>query len=108
MLRIFTSQIGLYKFDDGLDISYKSNSIFSITKNIELDFKNNIITKNEYTNKYYELMRKSYIDYKYLWLKLLNMEHITLVCYCSENEYCHRYILSEILVKLGAKFYSEI
>ena len=107
-LRIFTSQISKYKLDDGLDITYKTNTIFSPTKELVMNFKNGKISEDEYTKIYYGMMRQSYKTNKPLWDKILNSEHITLLCYCPENSFCHRYLLKDILVKLGGKYYGEI
>ncbi|MFW5847982.1 MAG: DUF488 family protein [bacterium] len=105
MLRIFTGQIGEYKLEDGIDISFRTQTIFSPTKELELKIKNN---KEEYISRYYELMRNSYINNKKYWDEILNMEHITLLCYCREDSFCHRYLIKDILIKLGAKYYGEI
>ena len=35
--------------------------------------------------------------------QLLARESVTLVCYCPSPERCHRSLLAEILVKLGAR-----
>ena len=42
------------------------------------------------------------------WDKLLNQNEVVLVCFCKAWDFCHRYLLAEILVKLGCVYKGEI
>lgn len=41
------------------------------------------------------------------WAALLAREHVVLCCYCTESVQCHRFLLAEILVELGATYEGE-
>lgn len=42
------------------------------------------------------------------WDRLLKRKRITLLCYCDGREFCHRGLLVQILVKMGAKDMGEL
>lgn len=66
------------------------------------------LTEKQYTQMYYDLMRKSYKNYRKEWDELLNREKIVLCCYCASGTFCHRLLLAQILTKLGASYEGEI
>lgn len=66
------------------------------------------MTEEKYTKEYYKLMRKSYKENRNKWDKLLNQNEVVLVCFCKAGDFCHRYLLAEILVKLGCVYKGEI
>jgi len=107
MLQFNTAQFS-YRGENRFDITYATNSIFSPTKQLVLSYKYNNMSKKEYTKKYYELMRKSYKTNFNKWQDVLNREHLTFVCYCNKSSFCHRFLLKDILTKLGAKYLGEI
>lgn len=107
MLKVYTSHCK-YKGTNKLDITVKSgDKAFAPTWKIVMDYKNYKISKEEYTDKYYQLMRKSYNENRDRWNDLLNQEEVVLTCFCREG-FCHRYLLKDILVKLGAADMGEI
>ena len=55
-----------------------------------------------YVHAYRHEMRASYKAHRAAWDALLARERVTLVCYCTDAEHCHRRVLARILVKLGA------
>lgn len=55
-----------------------------------------------YVPAFIDEMRQSYRANRVAWDWLLAKETTTLVCYCVNGERCHRKLLREILVKLGA------
>ena len=57
------------------------------------------LSKKEYTAKYYDMMRKSYSENLKRWRELLNKERVSLNCYCNTENFCHRFLLVEMLVK---------
>jgi len=61
----------------------------------------------EYAPRYVEEMRLSYRTEWPAWEALLARDEVTLVCYCTNAERCHRRLLAEILVKLKAVYEGE-
>lgn len=108
MVKVFTSRLQNYKGLDGLDITYKSNSIFSPTKKLVHGYKYWRISQEEYVKIFYELMRESYNNNYKEWQRILNLKSVVLLCYCPENSFCHRFLIKDMLVKLGAEYYGEI
>ncbi|HKL43805.1 MAG TPA: DUF488 family protein [Candidatus Absconditabacterales bacterium] len=107
MLQFNTSQFS-YRGKNRFDITYKANSIFSPTKQIVYGYKYNNMSQKEYTKKYYELMRESYKNNFNDWQTVIKQPHLTFVCYCKKNDFCHRYVLKDILIKLGCEYLGEI
>ncbi|NUP13242.1 MAG: hypothetical protein HOW73_44955 [Polyangiaceae bacterium] len=63
-----------------------------------------------YVPAYTAEMRESYRCHRARWNELLARESVTLVCYCPGKPpalRCHRVLLAEILVKLGATYAGE-
>lgn len=61
-----------------------------------------------YSAAYAAEMRESYRTQRAAWRALLARESVTLVCYCTDPERCHRSLLASILEKLGAKNCGEV
>ena len=109
MLKVYTSTIWGYHGPNKLDITVKSGvKIFAPTWDMVLGYKNGTITKEEYIEKYMQMMRESYKRYKRAWTTLLNGDRVVLCCYCKPGDFCHRLLLAEILEKLGAEYCGEI
>ncbi len=70
--------------------------------------KNGLMSEKEYTDKYFALMRQSYRDHRDIWEEVLNREEVVFVCFCKSGKFCHRYLLANIFVRLGAKYMGEI
>lgn len=107
-LKVYTSQ---YKYDgeNRFDITVKSGyQMFAPTWPMVLDYKAGRITEKIYTDLYVRKMRKSYKMYKETWDWLLSQDKIVLVCFCKAGDFCHRLLLADILVKLGAEYLGEI
>jgi uncharacterized protein YeaO (DUF488 family) len=108
MVEIYTSQYG-YKGEDRLDITVKtSDGIFAPTWDMVIKYKNGILSDEEYTKMYINLLRKSYKKNKKKWEEILNRERITFVCFCGQGKFCHRLILADVFTKLGAIYKGEI
>lgn len=60
-----------------------------------------------YVAAYTREMRESFLTSRRLWDAVLAMPEVTLVCYCTDPARCHRTVLAEILVKLGATYAGE-
>ncbi len=53
-------------------------------------------------------MRKSFRTNRAAWEALLGMEQVTACCWCGRGgRFCHRRLLAEILVRLGATYGGE-
>lgn len=86
-----------------LDITVKSgNKIFAPTWDMVTGYKKGSMSKEEYTQKYLVMMRKSYKKFPMLWERILR-EHtkIALACYCEPGEFCHRHLLKEMMFKVA-------
>lgn len=42
-----------------------------------------------------------------MWLHVLSQPVVTFVCYCPKGTFCHRYILMDMLVELGAMYIGD-
>lgn len=60
-----------------------------------------------YAPLYIAEMRGSYRTHREDWDALLSHDLVTLCCYCGTAQRCHRRLLAEILVKLGATYQGE-
>lgn len=108
MLKVYTSQYN-YRGENRLDITVKSGGkVFAPTWDIVGKVKRGLITEEQYIKKYYALMRKSYKINRNIWEEILAEEEIVLVCFCKAGDFCHRLLLAEILVKLGAEYKGEV
>jgi uncharacterized protein YeaO (DUF488 family) len=109
-MKIFTAQMSKYKNKaDALDITVKSgDKNFAPSWEIVSGWKKGEISWEEYTRQYIEMMRASYRRDPEHWHALLRRNEITLLCYCPAGENCHRFILVELLQKLGKKLGIEV
>lgn len=97
-IKLYTSRIG----NKGLDITVKSgDSTFSPSWDIVMDLKNGNISWEQYKDKYTQMMRKSYKENNNRWLEVLNKDELTLLCYCTDFNRCHRSLLAKMLVKVA-------
>ena len=103
-LHIYTAQIGKYKGPDAYDITVKTGDhTFAPTWNIVQAWKAGAIDWGTYKQKYRQLMLDSYKQNPTAWFEILHKGILTLLCYCRAGENCHRYLLAEILRKVGEK-----
>jgi len=114
-MRLYTIQIsvakrlGLNKDDRYLDITVKSgDKAFAPTWGMVMKHKQGIITDDEYTSLYTDMMRNSYQKNRHRWDELLSLDEVILACYCKADSFCHRYLLRDMLVKCGAEYIGEI
>lgn len=56
----------------------------------------------EYRTAYIAEMRASYRDNPKAWGDVLSRDRVTLVCYCTDPERCHRRVLAALLASAGA------
>lgn len=64
-------------------------------------------TWGRYAAEYRQEMRASYERHRVMWERVLASQRITLVCFCTRPEMCHRTELSDILGVLGAQVMGE-
>ena len=108
MVKISTSQFA-YRGSDRFDITYKTgNSIFAPTKEMVYDYKYKGLSIEMYTKLYIQLMDNSYAQNRYQWDQILTYDTVVFVCYCQSNTFCHRILLANIFVQLGAEYCGEI
>lgn len=90
----------------GLDITIKSagpiGKAFAPTWPMVMGIKNGTMSWEEYRQKYIELMRWSYRKNPDAWSAVMGMDQVTLLCYCRNAEYCHRSLLQDLFVQMGA------
>lgn len=102
-MKVYTGHIG-YHGIDALDITVKSGDpCFAPTWAMVMGWKKGEITDAQYTEMYYARMRESYRTNRSRWEEVLSHSSVTLLCYCPKGTFCHRYLLADILVKLGAE-----
>lgn len=111
MLTFWTAQYrypGPYR----LDITVKGNDpigrLFAPTWDMVKNYKANTGGEQIYTDKYHTMMLKSYSSNKAAWDSLLTREYAVLTCFCAPKDFCHRHLLTQYLVQLGAKYEGEI
>lgn len=108
MLKVYTSQYR-YSGKNRLDVTVKSgDKCFAPTWNLLMNYKKGNVDEEQYTDIYLNLMRKSYKKNRNRWNEILNQDEVVFVCFCPKDTFCHRYILADIFVKLGAKYMGEI
>ncbi len=107
-LRVSTSTTD-YRGPNRLNITVKSgDKTFAPTWDMVTKMRSGQMTQEEFKSKYYDLMRRSYKRNCSRWQSLLEKEEVVFVCYCPVGTFCHRYILVEILEKIGAIYQGEI
>lgn len=60
-----------------------------------------------YVADYTAEMRQSYVRNRAAWDALLSRDEVTLCCFCTDLQHCHRTVLAGILGKLGAMVCGE-
>ena len=114
MVKIWTAQMYKVKGKNYpvLDITIKGKDplgkYFAPTWNIVMDIKNGKINEEEYTNLYHQQMMNSHKNNTDKWEEVLNKDEIVLICFCKAYGFCHRYLLTQYLVNLGANYMGEL
>jgi len=92
--RIYTAHYR-YGGDDRIDITVKGNdpdwAPFKPTWEMVMGVKKGTVSESDYINMYLDIVNKVPVA---TWDKLLSMEEITLVCFCPQDAFCHRNILT--------------
>lgn len=117
-MEFYTAQIFIakkYKDRNIIDITVKSAGkykAFAPTWDMVMGYKNGKINEAEYTRKYEQLiaerMRQDNGPIKNL-VNEIKQGNVVLVCYCKSGDFCHRYILAELLSEVdGIKYAGEL
>lgn len=88
-----------------LDITIKNakNHVLSPTWDIVMGLKDGKITWAQYEEKYLALLKKRLKTRSSEFMAVLNMavdENVYLICFCTDERYCHRRLAKEFLMKL--------
>lgn len=90
-----------------VSIVAKENILLSPTWKIVDCYKKQLITEQEYTVKYLEILNKRIMEEDNLkslieWLKGFNQD-IALSCFCGKDSFCHRHLAIKYLTNLKEK-----
>ncbi len=87
-----------YSGDNRVDITVKGKhpvwQPFAPTWDMVMGVKNLTLSEEEYIMKYLGILQKVPIN---TWNKLLSMEEVVFVCFCNEQNFCHRNILTNFI-----------
>ena len=109
-VNIWTIQMGQWRLakDAGielLDITAKSGiPQFAPDYSNVILFKNNQLTKEEYTTRYETKMRWSFRGYPEVWAKLKEHKNVAVACYCKPGEFCHRHLFAKMMQAYLVKY----
>jgi hypothetical protein len=59
------------------------------------------LTKQEYVERYYDLLRTRYRRDSRPFLEILREQRVILLCYCRTDVFCHRHFAVDILEKIA-------
>ena len=108
VVEVWTANIR-YSGPDRLDVTVKSGDrTFAPTWDLVMGYKQGKISEEEYTEKYTQLMRQSWVKNNKRWREVLGTERVVLVCYCRPGVFCHRVLLARMIEKAGGKYMGEI
>lgn len=111
MLKVYTAQ---YRFPGPyrLDITVKGNDpvgrVFAPNWPLVNVYQK---TKNEasYIEGFHDLMIASLDSCTNVWMEdILKRDYVVLVCFCAAGAFCHRTLVADYLVQLGAEYCGEI
>lgn len=87
------------------DVTVKSgDKRFAPNWDFLMSYKRGEINEEEYTEKFYTLMRDSFSEHKGFWLDLLSKESLAIACYCKAGKFCHRHLLVSIFEKVCKQY----
>lgn len=76
---------------------------FSPTWDLLSRSKSGLASPEQYTSEFYPLMRKSYQENRDSWVDLINKDKVAIGCFCRNGNFCHRYLLVDIIKKVCEK-----
>ncbi|HEY8531125.1 MAG TPA: hypothetical protein VIL08_02645 [Limnochorda sp.] len=113
MVKVYTGSLRLLRLrqdPDLLDVTIKTGRrTFAPSWEIVMGHKRGVVSDEAYIRRYLAMLRESYRRNRSEWEELLGRERVVLACYCVPGaRFCHRYILAEVLERLGAEMGQEI
>jgi len=109
LLQHYTSYYGEARLDVTVKGQDPLGRHFAPTWEMLRAWQSRTLNNREYTHQYYELMRDRFRVNREPWIELLAKSRIVLVCFEKpEENFCHRFILANILQKMGAKYEGEL
>ena len=114
-LLVYTAQIdGKWKETAAaLDTTMKSKDPLGLVfapddPQMVFNLKRGLVSTAAYRTWYLGVLRRSYCGQRTHWEELLARPLVILLCYCRPEHFCHRYLLAEMLITLGAEYRGEI
>lgn len=103
---IKTSRMGEQVQGIILDITVKNNPshVLSPTWDMVMSYKRGKITWEKYREEYYSLLRKRWKTRKDEFLQIIKtaeQQDVYLACFCKNEDFCHRSLAREILLKIA-------
>ena len=97
-MKLYTAQFR-YSGSDRIDITARTpdkyGKLFAPPWSLVSDYKHDIIDEDEYTDRYSDVLLHAIGSNPALWVKFLELESATLVCYCRASAFCHRFVAVE-------------
>lgn len=110
-MRFWTAQYR-YPGPNRLDITVKGKDTlgryFAPTWRMVQELKQGKRTEEEYIQQYHKHICKLFTERPNIIQTILNYDELVLVCFCPYKTFCHRLLLADYLVQLGATFMGEI
>lgn len=113
-LMVYTAQRGHYHGRDGLNLTPASargiaQAFVPEDADMFAQVQVGTISVADFRSWYLQAMRQSYRRQQARWMVLLSRSRVVLLCTCPPGTaHCHRYLLADILGKLGAHLGGEI
>lgn len=113
-LTVYTAQRGHYHGRDGLNLTPTSarglaQAFVPADPDMFTQAHAGTVSLEDFRTWYLQAMRHSYRRHQARWLLVLRRSRVVLLCTCPPGTaLCHRYLLADILGKLGAQLGGEI
>ena len=110
-MKLYTCQMSQWRYAENFyDVTVKSGDkllapTWDLLRRSKEATKKGIDYREQYIPEFIALMRVSFMDNKDHWVSLLSHDVLTIACYCSCDDYCHRQTLVTILRSV-AEFYN--
>lgn len=118
MLKIYTASISYLRIPDALDITAQSATLgkpfapsWKMVKELREKW---TMTTAQFEAQYRKMMSISRETHKDFWESIEHQDRIVLCCYCKPFEFCHRFILKDILrgeymgeIEIGNEIWSK-
>lgn len=66
-------------------------------------YKGGKLSEESYRQQYLAMMRQTYQQQWWAWEWVLLQPRVALACYCHQEDFCHRFVLVELLQKVAAQ-----